>query len=346
MQCRYRQRIGGDGCDDKLIDCQPCNSQCCPVDCKLNEWGGWDSCSSSCGPGLKPRVRTINQTSSCYGLECGPLIQYDTCNTDYPCPIDCLYSDWGQWSLCDKPCRTDGKSGYSKRYRSILRYNQYGGKSCPSDSDRTQQKTCNDYDCSTDCVVNDWSSWSNCSVYCGDGYEKRTRTIKVKPYGPFAADCPILEETRVCSKPCPPHCIYGPPVDYPCPVTCAPYGQTYTFQRRRSVVSDSSSTTTTLGRTVDFCYGNVTEDVTCVLPPCPIDCVVSGWGQWSECSKDGVKRRTRTILQFPKYGGQICPECLVEKDTCPYVPPKDECELGEACESGAPIVYNSPPVKH
>lgn len=48
----------------------------------------------------------------------------------------------------------------------------------------------------------------------------------------------------------------------------------------------------------------------------PIDCVVSSWSDWSDCSVDGTKTRTRVIEVQPEYGGVGCP-VLTETTTCP-----------------------------
>ena len=55
-------------------------------------------------------------------------------------------------------------------------------------------------------------------------------------------------------------------------------------------------------------------------PPVPVDCKVSEWGVFSECDAtacgtSGQKRRTRTIIQQPANGGQVCPS-LSETTAC------------------------------
>lgn len=48
----------------------------------------------------------------------------------------------------------------------------------------------------------------------------------------------------------------------------------------------------------------------CGTSPCPIDCEVSSWGAWSECSKEcdkGMKSRTRSVTQPSEHGGEKCP---------------------------------------
>lgn len=64
--------------------------------------------------------------------------------------------------------------------------------------------------------------------------------------------------------------------------------------------------------------GNLKETKKCNTNPCPIDCKLSDWSEWSECDKEcegGQKKRTRTILEEPRNGGKKC-EALEEIERC------------------------------
>jgi len=53
-----------------------------------------------------------------------------------------------------------------------------------------------------DCVMSAWSAWSECSVPCGGGTQKRTRTV-VTPASCGGMACPSLEESKACNTdPC------------------------------------------------------------------------------------------------------------------------------------------------
>lgn len=49
-----------------------------------------------------------------------------------------------------------------------------------------------------DCVVSDWTKWSDCDKECDGGFQTRTRKITVAAaHG--GAKCPVLTETRACN---------------------------------------------------------------------------------------------------------------------------------------------------
>ena len=60
------------------------------------------------------------------GLECqGEAIEVNTCNTN-PCPVDCEWGPYGQWSQCSKSCGRGKKS----RTRSVAVPASNGGEKC------------------------------------------------------------------------------------------------------------------------------------------------------------------------------------------------------------------------
>jgi hypothetical protein len=83
-------------------------------------------------------------------------------------------------------------------------------------------------------------------------------------------------------------------------------------QKRTRVVVTSPSNGGTL------CPALV-EDRKCNTQGCtPVDCAVSGWGQFNECSKlcgGGTRVRNRNIDTEPMHGGGACPE-LSQEESC------------------------------
>lgn len=92
-----------------------CNEQRCPVDCVLEDWGGWSACSAGCGGGMRERVRSVRTGARHGGRPCGPASEGEGCNGD-ACDQDCELTSWTAWSLCSKAC--DG--GFQARKRHVL----------------------------------------------------------------------------------------------------------------------------------------------------------------------------------------------------------------------------------
>ncbi len=226
--------------------CRAVTAQCISAtkNCVVSPWGAWSECSAACGGGTQTRTRSIIQAARNGGAECPALSETRNCNTQ-PCPIDCVLSDWGPWSECSATCG----GGTRTRTRTVLVQAQNGGAPCGALS---ETEACNTQPCPIDCVLSDWGPWSECSATCGGGTRTRTRTVLVPAqYG--GAPCGALSETENCNT-----------------------------------------------------------------QPCPIDCVLSGWSAWSECSVicgGGTRTRARTVLVPAQYGGAPC-GALSETENC------------------------------
>merc|ERR550537_909768 len=72
------------------------------------------------------------------------------------------------------------------------------------------------------------------------------------------------------------------------------------------------------------------EREACNLQPCPIDCVVGEWSEYSACSKDcggGVEVRGRRALTDVEHGGEPCGD-TTEQNECNVDACDRPCELG------------------
>jgi hypothetical protein len=98
--------------ENNTIDC----SKPCAVNGYHSAWSDWSTCSKTCGSGTQSRTRTytpaINGGVDLSLDERNKLSEEQICNT-HICPVDGKYSDWGEWSTCNKLCG----SGTQKRTR-------------------------------------------------------------------------------------------------------------------------------------------------------------------------------------------------------------------------------------
>lgn len=124
----------GKGCRLPEVERSACadddfRDRACPVDCRWSQWELFESCSISCGPGGKAlRRRTIEKPSKHGGQNCTGLeVMERACWGLAECPVDCAWSEWGDWGPCSKSC---GESGVKRRERRVWRDQLFGGRCC------------------------------------------------------------------------------------------------------------------------------------------------------------------------------------------------------------------------
>lgn len=160
-----------------------------------------------------------------------------------------------------------------------------------------------------ECDVSSWSHWSDCSV---DGVQQRNRTvIKEATDG---SECPHLVEFKAC------------------PVNCK--------LSLWSGWSDCVNNEQTRMRIVQIparnggkdCTEALSESQSCKMD-IKVDCDVTSWSDWTDCSIDGVQQRKRSVIKEASNGGD-CPS-LIEFKSCPV-----DCEMSpwsgwSACTNNA-----------
>jgi len=181
-----------------------------------------------------------------------------------------------------------------KRHRSIKSFSSGNGRACGSFPLKETQQC--GAPCPADCEIS-WGEWSACSQGCGGGTRFRTATITTPPTDGGKV-CPALREDERCNI-------------FPCPVDCK--------------VSDWSPWTecsASCGGGKAFRYRRVDQQPKagglacpilslwrdCAVAPCPEDCEMTPWTDWSDCSttcEGGFIRRSRRVLK-PAANGGIC----------------------------------------
>jgi uncharacterized protein YegL len=182
------------------------DSTVCPtadiLDCDVTEWTPGtctvscdDSCPHeddpfSCGGWQQLTREIVVQPNSC-GLICPELTYQKKCN-QIKCPVDCVMSEWSDYSKCTRDC----EGGVQQRSRSILTNAKNGGTYC---EDPTEVQACNTGSCDRDCTLADWTAWTPCSMACTpedsqSGFKKRQRDVVVPTRG--EGKCPVEESSE------------------------------------------------------------------------------------------------------------------------------------------------------
>ena len=311
---------GGTECPT-LTQIIPCKQPPCPINCVV---GGWSDdttspCNVTCGTGTKRQVRNVLIPPAYNGSECPALTQNVPC-TQPPCPVDCVVGPWKDdiTELCNVTCGIGTKG----QLRDVFTQPAYGGKACPT---LTQTSICIQPPCPIDCVVDAWRDdiTQPCNVTCGDGFKGQVRDVMI-PSAYKGKECPLLTQSVSCTQPpCPVDCVVGTWKDdltKPCDVACG-LGMKGQF---RDILTPPAYK----GKECPV----LTQTVSCIQPPCPIDCVVGPWKDDLTKPCDvvcgvGSKGQTRDVLIQPAYKGKECP-VLTQTVPCTQPPCPINCVVG------------------
>jgi len=320
---RTRKRKCLDIMSGKILDLSECsqygkkehlhNDRCtvkdnCPVDGGISEWSLWSDCSISCGDGgIQRRYRGCTDPIPQFGgKDCGEFKREEkqNCNSKDECPVNCVWSHWGEWSKCDKTCykATFDKKGRLNRSKKLDTLGQQmrkrhkaqeaknGGIEC-DEGQNSDIKTCSQTKkpCPVDCVWDAWGSWDN--SMCEECYDE----------GNYPNVQHFLE---------------------------------LEMERKRKVETESVGTGTCLdhkekpAKKIKQRKGD-TETRKCTdeaKPLCSEGLVAkwTNWGEWSdckgECGKQGFRRQKRSCVLYPDGEGDEetrivkCKELLEESN--------------------------------
>ncbi|XP_039199733.1 thrombospondin type-1 domain-containing protein 7A isoform X1 [Crotalus tigris] len=368
-ECGQGYRYQAMACYDqsnRLVETSRCNSHgyieeaCiipCPSDCKLSEWSNWSRCSKSCGSGVKVRSKWLREKPYNGGRPCPKL---DHVNQAQVYEVVPCHSDCGQyigitepWSVC-KVTNVDLKEncGVGVQTRKVrCMQNTVDGPSdivedylCDQEEMPIGARKCI-LPCPEDCVISEWGHWSRCSLPC-NGSSVRERSAKILRLPQEGKACPSTMETEPChlNKNCY-HYDYNVTDWSTCQLSeKAVCGIGIKTRMLDCVRSD--------GKSVDLLYCEKlglektwNMNTSCMVE-CPVNCQLSDWSLWSECSQacglTGRMTRKRTVTQPFQGDGRPCPSQMEQFKPCPVKPcyrwqhsPWEECKVEDAqCGEG------------
>uniref|UniRef100_A0A8C1KE39 Thrombospondin type-1 domain-containing protein 7A n=1 Tax=Cyprinus carpio TaxID=7962 RepID=A0A8C1KE39_CYPCA len=270
----------------------------CPEDCVLSDWSPWTPCDLPCsGRGDRERTAFALRLPK-EGEDCPVSMQTEPCFLNR----NCFHYSYNitDWSTCQLSAsavcgiglktrmldcvRSDGKS-VDLKYCEELRLEK-----------KWQMNASCTVECPVNCLLSDWSAWSDCSQTCGlEGKMWRRRTVVEASQGD-GRPCPSQMEQW---KPCPVRpCYrwqYGPWSE--CRVEEVVCGVGLRFRNLSCFVSDGSGDGKSSIVEEELCAGleqavdgdkNIVLEETCTLP-CPGDCYLMEWSDWSPCQSVCVK---------------------------------------------------------
>jgi len=201
------------------------------------------------------------------------------------------------------------------RQRSVIKAEAGGGEGCPL---LTEERQCGTAPCEKDCEVSQWSIFGQCSADCGGGTRGRTRSILQQPVAGGTA-CGELSEQQACNTEA---CV---PLGVPAPVcVISDWSQWGACSKECGGGQAKRLRTLTEGTPADC--GEIEESRECNSQGCKVDCAVSDWSQWNQCSKTcggGDQERKRAVSTESLHDGAACPALsetrVCATETCPIV---------------------------
>lgn len=310
---------------------EPCSIKC-NRNCIQSEWGDWGPCSVTCGSGTRSRMRTMTKQGEEGGRPCGPEMETGVCVEEISCP----YAEvtLGTFGPCT-PTNSTSICGLGWRTREPLctinreprDYSECVNMGVMAAVDLTEPCVAA---CPGKCVAGEWEAWSPCNT--GDGrclesgscQQHRRRELLREGSGMC-----MTQETRFCNLP---ESLYMWVTQNwtDCVIDSPNSGGTSVATRGHYCGAGIHSRNVLC---VETASGDVVPDFLCteaglVRPilkerctiPCPVDCVVGAFSDWSECETcafNSQQQRARPVIVEAMFGGEECPEV---EQTRPCVP--------------------------
>lgn len=272
----------------------------------------------SCGVGQQNRSRTPAHYAKLGGEGCKGLLEEVKGCTKPACHkgVDCKWGAWAPWSACSCSCG----GGSKKRSRSIETFPAGDGSLCDPRS-KNEVHPCNTQSCEK-CIDGKWSHWSEwtqCSASCGGGVTWRHRNIARMARGCGEEPHGVQQHYKPCNqdKSCgvDADCKWHQWSDWSdCTSRCDG-----TKRRNRDIASlGVGSGKGCSGAAEEVAACNSADKEGC-LETEPVDCLLSTWGMWSECSTTcgpGSRSHSRTVLTPSANGGKPCAGKLSKLAPC------------------------------
>jgi hypothetical protein len=232
-----------------------------------------------------------------------------------PAPVNCATSAWSAWGGCSKTCA----GGQQSRSRHVTVHAAHGGAGCGA---LTETQNCNTQPCPINCVWGAWQPYGTCDKSCGTGHQSRSRSVNTAAAHGGLACVGESTESRECNThACPIDCKMSEWGDFgKCTKECG--GGTKTKTRHVEIQPAHGG---------KACPTSLSYEEECNTHACPIDCILSPFGDFGECSKKcggGVHSRTRTVKQPAEHNGKEC-DSLVETEDCNTQACPEHCEVSE-----------------
>jgi len=184
----------------------PCKSHVC-IDGLWSAWSDWTACSATCDDGFERRHRRVQQEANSCGKPAKGLKQeYRSCKHLPVCLPDqnCTLSAWHPWSSCSSSC-----FGVRERDRHVVVLPTGKGKRCECQA-MSAVEPCNSEKglhaksgciphLPQDCVLTEWTNWTECTRTCGGGQIQRHRHVHTPPANGGKECDPQLVMTKACN---------------------------------------------------------------------------------------------------------------------------------------------------